>query len=227
VAASATGGLGQRFFKTKPRAVDRHANFERPYPRKSPKSQANRSSKRGENGIMDPFILTTERLILRPWHDADRDPFFALNSEPAVYRHLGPLTREQSDAMIDRANEQFETTGWGRWALEERASGLLIGHCGFMPVTGNLPFAPGVEIGWRLSERWQGKGFAREAAEEAMRAGFDIFGFDPILAYTTPANTASWGLMERLGMTRVGPFDHPKLPEGNRLRSHLLYEKRR
>lgn len=129
--------------------------------------------------------------------------------------------------MIDRANAQFATTGWGRWALEDKASGLLIGHCGFMPVADNLPFAPGVEIGWRLSERWQGKGLAREAAEEAMRAGFDIFGFDPVFAYTTPANTASWGLMKRLGMRRVGPFDHPKLPEGHRLRSHLLYEKRR
>jgi len=176
---------------------------------------------------MDPVTLTTERLILRLWLPEDYEPFFALNSEPAVQRHLGPLTREQSDAMIDRATEQFAESGWGRWALEELKSGLLIGHCGFMPVADNLPFAPGVEIGWRLSERWQGKGYAREAAEEAMRAGFEVFGFDLILAYTTPANTPSWGLMERLGMTRIGPFDHPKLPEGHRLRSHLLYEKRR
>jgi RimJ/RimL family protein N-acetyltransferase len=137
------------------------------------------------------------------------------------------VTREQSDAQIQSSAENFAKHGWGRWALEERASGLLIGHCGFMPVHDNLPFAPGVEIGWRLSERYQGKGLAREAAEEAMRAGFEIFGFDPIFSYTTPINTPSWGLMERLGMTRVGPFDHPTLPEGHPLRPHILYEKRR
>jgi len=33
--------------------------------------------------------------------------------------------------------------------------------------------------------------------------------------------------MERLGMTRIGPFDHPNLPEGHPLRPHVLYEKRR
>ncbi|MGH7212473.1 MAG: hypothetical protein ACREF1_13545, partial [Acetobacteraceae bacterium] len=40
---------------------------------------------------------------------------------------------------------------------------------------------------------------------------------------TVPANTASWGLMERLGMHRVGEFDHPRLSEGNPRRRHVVY----
>lgn len=171
------------------------------------------------------FTLATERLLMRPWRMEDRDPFFALNSEPAVYRHLGPLTRERSDEMIDRANANFAEHGWGRWALEERECGTLIGHCGFMPIPDELPFAPGVEIGWRLSEAWQGKGLAREAATQALRHGFDVLGFARVVAYTTPPNTASWGLMERLRMTYAGTFDHPHLPEGHPLRPHVLYEK--
>ena len=176
---------------------------------------------------MEHLELITQRLLMRPWQPRDKEPFFAINCEPAVHQFLGPLTRDKSDAMIDRANANFAALGWGRWALEERESGYLIGHCGFMPVLSELPVAPGVEIGWRLSERWQGKGLAREAAEAALRHGFDVRGFDRVLSYTTPPNTASWGLMERLGMTFVREFDHPNLPEGHRLRRHVLYELRR
>jgi RimJ/RimL family protein N-acetyltransferase len=173
------------------------------------------------------ITLTTPRLVMRPWRAEDREPYFAINCEPAVLRYLTPLTREGSDAMIEGIDQHFAEHGWGRWALEERETGLLIGHCGLMPVHADLPFAPGLEIGWKLSERWQGKGFAREAAEETVQFGFETLRLDRILAYTTPANTPSWGLMERLGMVRVGPFDHPKLPDGHPLKPHLLYEKRR
>ena len=46
-----------------------------------------------------------------------------------------------------------------------------------------------------------------------------------LVAITTPGNTRSWGLMERLGMTRRadGDFDHPALAEGDPLRRHLTY----
>jgi RimJ/RimL family protein N-acetyltransferase len=175
---------------------------------------------------MDPVTLTTSRLVMRPWRDADRDPFFAINSEPAVLRYLNPISREGSDGMIDRITAHFAEHGWGLWALEDRASSTLIGLCGLLTVDGTMPFAPAVEIGWRLSGPWQGKGLAREAAEAALAFGFDTLRLERIVSFTVPANTASWGLMERLGMTRVGAFDHPRLPEGHRLRSHLLYEKR-
>jgi RimJ/RimL family protein N-acetyltransferase len=175
---------------------------------------------------MDPITLSTERLLLRPWRTDDYEPFFAINSEPAVVRHLSPITREGSDAMMERVGRHFAEHGWGFWALEDRASGTLIGMCGLATLGDHLPFAPGVEIGWRLSEPWQGKGLAREAAEAALRFGFETLGLNRIVAFTTPANTASWGLMERLGMTRIGAFDHPKLPEGHALRPHLLYEVR-
>lgn len=176
---------------------------------------------------MEHLQLITPRLKMRSWQPRDREPFFAINCEPAVYQFLGPLTRDKSDAMIDRANANFEVQGWGRWALEERESGCLIGHCGLMPVLPEVPVEPGVEVSWRLSERWQGKGLAREAAEAALRHGFDVLGFERVLSYTTPPNTASWGLMERLGMTFVREFANPNVAEGHPLRLHLLYELRR
>jgi RimJ/RimL family protein N-acetyltransferase len=84
-----------------------------------------------------------------------------------------------------------------------------------------------VEIGWRLFPAFWGQGFAREAAELALRAAFGPLGLDEVVAFTVPANRPSWGLMRRLGMRPDGAFEHPRLPEGHPLRPHLLYRARR
>ena len=171
--------------------------------------------------------LETPRLTLRRWRPEDREPFWALNSDPEVLRYLPPITRSQSDALIDKYEAHHAEHGFANWALEERASGALIGSCGLMHVGFDLPFVPAIEIGWRLSATRHGQGLAREAAVEVLRAAFTQLGLDRIVSFTTPANRPSWGLMERLGMTRIGTFEHPKLPEGHPLRHHVLYEIRK
>lgn len=175
---------------------------------------------------MEMVRLKSERLILRPWRQEDRKPFAAINAEPDVIRYLNPLTHEQSDAMLDRIDLHFEDHGWGFWALEEKASGALIGMCGLNNVSSALPFAPAVEIGWRLSTSWQGAGYAREAAQRCFDFAFDELKLDRVVAFTVPANSNSWGLMRRLGMSQIGEFDHPNLADGHPLRHHVLYELR-
>ncbi|NKL34721.1 GNAT family N-acetyltransferase [Rhizobium sophorae] len=170
--------------------------------------------------------LESERLILRPWRPQDRKPFAAINAEPDVVRYLNPLTHEQSDAMLDRIDRHFEDHGWGFWALEEKASGQLIGMCGLAKVSATLPFAPAVEIGWRLSASRHGAGYAREAAGRALDFAFNELKLDRIVSFTVPANSNSWGLMRRLGMNRIGEFNHPNFAEGHPLRHHVLYELR-
>jgi RimJ/RimL family protein N-acetyltransferase len=168
--------------------------------------------------------LTSPRLRLRRWRPDDRPLFAAINEEPAVRRYLTPLTREGLDAMLDRIDAHFARHGWGFWALEERSSGVLIGMCGLMHVEWQAFFTPAVEIGWRLSTPWQGKGLAREAAEAALDAAFGSLGLARVVSFTVPANRASWGLMERLGMRRIGAFDNPSLPAGHSLRQQVVYE---
>jgi RimJ/RimL family protein N-acetyltransferase len=75
-----------------------------------------------------------------------------------------------------------------------------------------------------LSTPWQGKGLGREAAETVLKFAFDCLRLNRVVSFTVPANTASWGLMERLGMQKLGAFDHPSLPEGYSLRRHVVYE---
>ena len=63
--------------------------------------------------------MSTERLILRPWTDRDREPFYRLNSDPEVNEFLtGPLTRKQSDAVADRIMAHYEKHGFCWWAVE-------------------------------------------------------------------------------------------------------------
>ncbi|MBW4023384.1 MAG: GNAT family N-acetyltransferase [Proteobacteria bacterium] len=167
--------------------------------------------------------LLTPRLRLRPWRPEDRAPFAAINAEPAVQRYLRPTSRTASDALLDRIDQHVTLHGWGFWAVEEREGGTLIGLCGLAHIQWEAFFTPAVEIGWRLSTPWQGRGLAREAAEAVLDFAFGRLGLDRVVAFTVPANTPSWGLMERLGMRRLGEFDHPQLTEDDPLRHHVAY----
>jgi RimJ/RimL family protein N-acetyltransferase len=171
-------------------------------------------------------MIETERLILRGWRDADRAPFHAMGNDPEVMRYLGPpMTREASDAAVDRQNALLGEVGHCFWAIERRSDGTFLGFCGLKPGPEGTPIAKQIEIGWRLrSDAW-GQGYAREAAQASLNWSWANLDAQEIAAITVLANTRSWGLMERLGMRRdiAADFDHPALPEGNPLRRHITY----
>ena len=168
----------------------------------------------------------TERLVLRGWHDDDRDAFAAMNADPEVMRYFHTtLTREQSDAMLDRMQGVLESQGWGLWAVERQDTGEMVGFTGLAVPSYDLPFNPCVEVGWRLARSAWGRGFASEAAHEALRVGVDELGLSEVVSLTSVPNTRSRAVMERIGMTRDpdGDFEHPAVPPGDPLRHHVLY----
>lgn len=171
-----------------------------------------------------PVTLEGPRLRLRPWRlPEDLDALFAINGDPAVMRYfLNTHDRAESDAWGERIAGRFAEHGWGFWVAELPGHGM-VGVVGLLHVAFEADFAPAVEIGWRIAARFQRQGFAEEAARLALAHGFGPLGLDRIVAFTPPANAPSWTLMEKLGMRREGVFEHPRLPEGHRLRSHLLY----
>ncbi len=171
-------------------------------------------------------MIETKRLTLRPWRDSDRAPFAAMGRDAEVMANLGALlSREESDAAVDRQIALQAERGHCFWAIEERASGEFLGFCGLKPGPEGTPIARDIEAGWRLKRDAWGKGFAREAAAAALAWGFASLDVTRIAAITVQANTRSWGLMERLGMTRRRDldFDHPALAEGHPLRPHITY----
>ena len=175
-------------------------------------------------------MLRTERLILRSWRPADREPFAALNADAAVMEHFpSPLGREESDAFADRIGAQLNERGWGLWAVQVDGGADFIGFVGLHEASFDAPFTPAVEVGWRLDRAHWGRGYATEAARAAVAFGFGELGLDEIVSFTVPANRRSRAVMERLGMRRdpADDFDHPGIPAGHPLRRHVLYRLRR
>ena len=175
--------------------------------------------------------LRTPRLLLREWRDSDREPFAAMWADPEVMAfYAAPLgDRAASDSWIARMQAQFEARGFAYWALELPGEASLIGAIGLSRATFPAPFTQAVEIGWRLARAYWGKGYAFEAARAILEDGFGRLGFREIVAFTVPANTRSWRLMQRLGMQRdpADDFDFPGFPDGHPLRRHVLYRIRR
>jgi RimJ/RimL family protein N-acetyltransferase/predicted kinase len=172
----------------------------------------------------------TERLVLRDWSDADLAPFAALNADPVVMEHFpAPLTRDESDALAGRIRADLARRGVGLFAVEAKAgtiaeSPCFVGFCGLSVPSFEAPFLPAVEIGWRLARTAWGRGLATEAARACLALGFSL-GLPEIVSFTSPRNTRSISVMERLGMTRdrAADFDHPRVPRGHPLRPHVLY----
>jgi len=172
--------------------------------------------------------LRTSRLLMRDWRPEDREPFAALNADPVTMEHFpSTLTREQSDAFVARIAEELRERGWGLWAVEVPGEGFA-GFVGLTPVAPDLPFAPAVEVGWRLALPYWGRGLATEAARVAVDHGFRTLGLHEIVSMTTVANSRSRRVMEKLGMHRdpADDFDHPRVPVGHPVRPHVLYRLR-
>jgi RimJ/RimL family protein N-acetyltransferase len=176
--------------------------------------------------------LRTARLVLRQWRDDDVAAFAELSADPAVMRYLVPFAdRAAMDAWVAAACTHWQDHGFGAWVVELPGEVRMVGVVGLSNLRFALPFAPAVEVAWRLARRYWDQGYAYEAARAAIDDGFGRLGLNEIVAFTVPANLASRRVMEKLGMTRDPAedfdFDHPRLPPGHPLRRHVLYRLRR
>ncbi len=177
-------------------------------------------------------MLETDRLILRAWRDADREPFAALNADPEVMRHFpATLSRAESDRLVDRLLHKFDAQGWGWFAAEVKGGAPFIGFVGLnLPdYADKLPFTPAFEVGWRLARSSWGHGYASEAALRCLRFAFEDLDREEVVSFTARSNDRSQKVMQRIGMMRDadGDFGHPSLPEGHPIRPHVLYRLRR
>jgi RimJ/RimL family protein N-acetyltransferase len=171
-------------------------------------------------------VIETERLILRDWRDSDLEPYADIMVDPEVGKWLGgPFSRKQAYERVARFRASLADTGLGRLAIERKADGCMIGHCGLANAPDTKPVPPGIEIGWALAPEVWGAGYASEAAHAVMADGFARHGLAEILAFTGATNHRSQAVMQRLGMIRTPDrdFDHPALPPHHPLRRHIVY----
>lgn len=173
------------------------------------------------------IVIETPRLLLRHWMEKDKALFADINADQEVMRYLPQvLTRDESDYLLTAVIiKGIKTNKIGFWAVEIKDSGCFIGFVGMAPVSCDLPFAPNIEIGWRLARCAWGQGYASEAALACLKFGFIKYHFSEIVSFTTVENQRSRAVMHRIGMTydMADDFEHPAFMLGHPLGPHVLY----
>jgi len=170
--------------------------------------------------------LETERLKLRQWKDSDFPIFSEMNADPIVMKYYpNTLSEDESNTLANKCRELISKQSWGFWAVETKKEKEFIGFVGLHKPTYDLPFTPCVEIGWRLGKKYWGKGYATEAALEALKFAFEELKLNEVYSFASVSNTQSWAVMERLNMRNLEKnFEHPIIPEKHPLREHVLYK---
>jgi len=169
-------------------------------------------------------MIRTERLVLRQWEERDREPWAAMGVDPEVMQHFPRmLDRVSADNMFDRMRSRIDENGWGLWAVER--DGEFLGFTGLVLQQFEAHFTPATEVGWRFARHAWGNGYATEAGRAAIEYGFSKLELPEIVSMTAVGNVRSRAVMERLGMSRNpdDDFEHPHVPEGSPVRSHVLY----
>jgi RimJ/RimL family protein N-acetyltransferase len=157
---------------------------------------------------------TTERLVLRRWRPADREPFARLNADPEVVEFLNdgvPFTRAQSDELVDAIEAHWRDRGFGLWCAAPREDpDRCVGFVG-LAVPSFLPSVlPAVEVGWRLARPMWGRGLATEGARASLRHAFADLELESVISIIDPGNARSIRVAQKLGM-RPGPAHlHPR-----------------
>ncbi|MGH7287351.1 MAG: GNAT family N-acetyltransferase [Myxococcota bacterium] len=144
---------------------------------------------------------------MRPLLHADLERLTEIWTDPEVARLLLTRPRDRAEveerllAMIEHARL------WGLWALELRATGALIGRCGFYPYRGEgaRPPLPEPELAYFVAREQWGLGLASEAARAALDALFGSHSCERSLALVHPENAASRRVLEKVGMRAIGP----------------------
>ena len=134
-------------------------------------------------------------------------------------------TQEESFEMGRKILSLINERGWGLWAIEIPNQHKFIGFVGLHTPTNKMPFSPCVEIGWRLSKHYWGKGYATEAAEEALKYAFNTLNLNEVVSFTTLANDRSKAIMQKIGMHNSNQnFMHPDIEVSHPQCEHVLYK---
>jgi RimJ/RimL family protein N-acetyltransferase len=151
--------------------------------------------------------VETERLIMRMWREDDFEPYARICADPEVMRYLNkegkPLTRLESWRHLAFLIGHWHLRGYGHWAVEEKASGNLVGRIGFLYPEG----WPDFEIGWTLGREYWGKGYALEGARSALEYAFKELDREHVVSLIRPGNQGSIKVAERLGEKLEGQIE--------------------
>ena len=153
--------------------------------------------------------LATERLILRGIEASDFEPFAAFMATEGSRFIDGPVEAAEAWRKLAGYAGSWTLRGYGKFALEDKASGKFAGLVGpWFPVGWPEP-----EIAWTMMPEFQGKGLAKEAAVAALRFAYEKLGWVTAVSCMDARNEASVRLAESLGATCEGKTEIPPFGE--------------
>jgi len=162
------------------------------------------------------FYLQTERLLLRHFRLSDVQALYNMDSLPEVHQYLGgqPLTDiAKAEQVIKMVIEQYHVNGIGRWMVEERATGQVIGWAGLKYITTQENNESNFyDVGYRLHPNYWGKGYATESAKAAIDYGFTHFNMSKIVGTCHVNNGASRRVLEKCGLIYTASYKYDDLP---------------
>jgi len=154
-----------------------------------------------------PLPLETERLVVRPYREADATALHEVFGSPEVMKWTPSPPSKNVAETVERLARTMAFTarqppGLGLWALELKESAEFLGQVGLFPVEGK---GPEVEVAYELAPRVWGHGYATEAARALIEYGFDELQLRRIVALILPANARSRKVASKCAMTLEGP----------------------
>ena len=158
--------------------------------------------------MSDAPQIETERLILRAFEPSDA-PSVMFYADPEVMRYIprGPWKSDDVEAgflrMVENRRVQWQSVGFGMWAVVLKQTGVVIGHCGLQ----RLEAGDEIEVFYLLDKPYWNQGIATEAARATLRFAEER-GLNNIVAVAMPENGASQRVMAKAGMTHVGRATH-------------------
>lgn len=162
------------------------------------------------------YPLQTERLLLRPFVDADLDALCVIDGDPTTARYLYSAPRSRAEVRVSLARRRkmtsIEREGDAiRLAAVLRDDGTLVGDVSLHYRSREHRMA---EIGFVLHPEHHGRGYAFEAVSALVGLGFESLGLHRIIGRCDPRNVPSARLMERLGMRLEATFRESEFIKG-------------
>jgi RimJ/RimL family protein N-acetyltransferase len=159
-------------------------------------------------------VFETDRLVLRHFTPDDAAFILELVNEPGWKKYIGDRginTLDDARTYIENVPvASYEKHGFGLWAVGLKEGGELVGMCGLI----KRDTLEDVDIGFALLSRFEGSGYAREAADATLAYARNQLGLRRVVAITTQDNDRSGSLLERIGMH----FKEPVVQGGETLR---------
>jgi ribosomal-protein-alanine N-acetyltransferase len=161
------------------------------------------------------ILLETDRLVLRELQMSDASAFFVMDNNPKVHEYLWnkPTQKiEETIEIIASVRKQYLENGIGRFAIILKDTEEFIGWSGIKfnteKVNEKVNF---YDIGYRLEERFWGKGYASEASMAWLQYGFETMNIKKMEAAAHAENSASNRILQKMGMQQTNQYLEDKV----------------